>query len=104
MTTASEGLHRRTSLGLQTHTTQYPLAYVVRSEQDLRILEEIFRWRGTRYQVIQVSLPDLLGDNFPQLMEDEKTTKGLDVFLVYDMQGNFISRFTGDQSKFEALS
>lgn len=99
----SEGLQRKTFLGMQTFTYDYPLGYVVGSLQDLAILEEIFRGRKTRYQVLWVGLPDLLGKHFCQLMEDERTAKRFDVFLVYDMRGDFISRLNVEQAKFKAL-
>jgi len=92
-----------TSLGLQTHTFEHPLAYVVYSLWELKILEEIFQGRGTRYEVLKVSLPLLLKDSFCLLLEDARRERNLEVFLVYGVSGRFVESLNGKRSQFKEV-
>ena len=96
----SERLSKGCSLGLQTLTSDYPLGWVVKSEDDLKILKEILDGRRTKYEVIEISIPGLLGEDFVESVEAQRVREGLDVFLVYDRNGGFLESLNGKRNRF----
>ncbi|HLC62707.1 MAG TPA: hypothetical protein VJJ21_00135 [Candidatus Nanoarchaeia archaeon] len=99
----SKRLVKGCSLGLQTHTSDYPLGWVVKSEDDLKILKEIFDGRRTKYSVLEISLPELLGEDFVDEVEVQRVREGLDVFLVYDRNGKFLESLNGKKDRFREV-